>query len=135
MYLLVFLFAPIIINILYGSEYENIVTLVRILSVYMYIRSIGNPIGSLVIATGRTDISFVWNIFSLMVMPAFIFVGTQFSAEAVAYAMVSGIVALFVPNWWLLVKRMTGASLLEFCRAVVPKLYFQEIKKLFSEKK
>ncbi len=134
-YLLVFLFAPIIVKILYGSEYGNIVILVRILSVYMYIRSIGNPIGSLVIATGRTDISFVWNIFALVVMPAFIFIGTQFSAEAVAYAMVAGIVALFVPNWWLLVKRMTGASLLEFSKAVIPKLHFQEIRSIFLNKK
>ncbi|MBA80271.1 MOP flippase family protein [Leeuwenhoekiella sp.] len=133
-YLLVFLFAPLIVQILYGTEYENIVILVRILSVYMYIRSIGNPIGSLVIATGRTDISFFWNIFSLLVMPAFIFIGTQFSAEAVAYAMVAGIIALFVPNWWLLVKRMTGASLLEFCSAVVPKLYLKEMR-IFIQKR
>jgi PST family polysaccharide transporter/teichuronic acid exporter len=101
----------------------------------MYIRSIGNPIGSLVIATGRTDISFVWNIFSLLVMPAFIFIGTQFSAEAVAYAMVAGILALFVPNWWLLVKRMTGASLLDFSKAVVPRFYLNEISKLLERKK
>ena len=134
-YLLVFLFAPIIVKILYGSEYSNIVILVRILSIYMYIRSIGNPIGSLVIATGRTDISFVWNIFSLLVMPAFIFIGTQFSAEAVAYAMVAGILALFVPNWWLLVKRMTGASLLDFSKAVVPRFYLNEISKLLERKK
>lgn len=132
-YLLVFIFAPIIVHILYGSEYGNIVGLVRILSAYMYIRSIGNPIGSLVIATGRTDLSFLWNVFSFLVMPAFIFIGVQYSTEAVAYSMLAGIIVLYIPNWWILVKRLTGASLLEFSKAVVPKMNIREIRNVFSK--
>lgn len=132
-YLLVFIFAPVIVQILYGSEYGNIVDLVRILSAYMYIRSIGNPIGSLVIATGRTDLSFLWNVFSFLIMPAFIFIGVQYSTETVAYSMLAGIVVLYIPNWWILVKRLTGASLLEFSKAVVPKMYIREIRNVFSK--
>jgi O-antigen/teichoic acid export membrane protein len=119
-YLAVIIFAPFIVSILYGDDYQSIVILVRILSVYMYVRSLGNPIGSLVIATGRTDRSFYWNLFSVAIMPCFIFIGSQYSIEAVALAMVVGFVVLFVPNWWYLVRYMTGAKLIEFLSAIIP---------------
>ena len=127
-YLAVIIFAPFIVSILYGDDYESIVILVRILSVYMYIRSIGNPIGSLVIATGRTDRSFYWNIFSVAIMPCFIFLGSQYSIETVAWSMLTGFLVLFIPNWWYLVRYMTGASLREFLEAAIPS--WRIIKKL-----
>ena len=132
-YLGVIIFAPIIVRILYGPDYDSIVVFVRILAIYMYIRSIGNPIGSLVIATGRTNISFYWNLFSLAIMAVFIFTASKYSIESVAWAMTAGFVFLFVPNWWLLVYKMTGASLGEFARAIIPKLYINEIRGFISK--
>ncbi|QAA82199.1 colanic acid exporter [Aequorivita sp. H23M31] len=132
-YLGVIIFAPLIVSILYGSGYDHIVILVRILAIYMYIRSIGNPIGSLVIATGRTNISFYWNLFSIAIMSIFIFTASQFSLEVVAWAMTAGFVFLFVPNWWLLVYKMTRASLGEFVNAIIPKLYINEIRGFVSK--
>lgn len=119
-YFAVIIFAPFIVTVLYGDNYQSIVILVRILSVYMYIRSIGNPIGSLVIATGRTDRSFYWNLFSLAVMPCFVFLGSQYSIEIVAWSMLIGFLVLFIPNWWYLVRYMTEASLREFLGAAIP---------------
>ncbi|WGF93442.1 MOP flippase family protein [Aequorivita marisscotiae] len=133
-YLGIIIFAPIIVTILYGSKYESIVALVRILSLYMYLRSLGNPIGSLVIATGRTNLSFYWNLFSMAIMAIFVFLGSLVSIQAVAWAVTLGFLFLFVPNWWFLVRRMTGASLTEFTKAIVPKLYFDEIKRTISKK-
>ncbi len=121
-YLIIIILAPWVVKIIYGNGYDSIVELVQILSVYMFIRSLGNPIGSLVIATGRTDISFYWNLFSLSIMPIFIFTGSQFSLTFVAWSLVAGFVFLFVPNWWFLVRRMTGASLKEFLTAVIPSI-------------
>ena len=121
-YLAVIIFAPFIVSILYGDDYESIVILVRILSVYMYIRSLGNPIGSLVIATGRTDRSFYWNLLSVAIMPCFIFIGSQYNIEMVALSMAVGFLVLFIPNWWYLVRYMTGATLKEFMGAAIPSL-------------
>jgi PST family polysaccharide transporter/teichuronic acid exporter len=134
-YLLIIIFAPIIISILYGNNYESIVDVVRILCVYMYIRSLGNPIGSLVIATGRTDRAFYWNIFSITIMPVFIFIGSRYTIETVALSMAVGFLVLFIPNWWYLVKYMTGATLTEFLKAIMPKFFLKELKeKFFSQK-
>ncbi|WP_310993443.1 MOP flippase family protein [Aequorivita marina] len=133
-YLGIIIFAPLIVNILYGPKYESIVVLVRILSLYMYLRSLGNPIGSLVIATGKTNLSFYWNLFSIAIMAIFVFLGSMISIQAVAWAVTIGFMFLFVPNWWFLVKRMTGASLSEFMFAIVPKLNLKEIKQLIFKK-
>lgn len=127
--LAIIILAPYVVQIIYGNGYDSIIILVRILSIYMFIRSIGNPIGSLVIATGRTDISFYWNLFALSIMPIFIFVGSQFNLSFVAWSLVAAFSFLFVPNWWFLVKRMTGASLKEFMFAIIPSLQF--LKKVF----
>lgn len=134
-YIGVIIFAPFIVSILYGDDYQSIVILVRILSVYMYIRSLGNPIGSIVIATGRTDRAFYWNLFSVAIMPCFIFIGSHYSIEIIALSMTIGFLALFIPNWWYLVRYMTGASLKDFLKAIVPKFYFTELKELLNRRK
>lgn len=117
-YTIIILFAPIIVKILYGSEFDNIVILVRILSVYMIFRAIGNPIGSLVIATGRTDLEFYWNMLNLLIMPLFIYFGANYGIEQVAYSLVLVVVVLFIPSWRLLTYKMTGASFKEYLTAI-----------------
>ncbi|WP_296386910.1 MOP flippase family protein, partial [Winogradskyella sp.] len=59
-YTLIIIFAPFIVEVMYGAGFEDIVILVRILSVYMFFRAIGNPVGSLVVATGKTHLEFYW---------------------------------------------------------------------------
>ncbi|MFD2551533.1 MOP flippase family protein [Bizionia sediminis] len=118
-YILIIVFAPVIVTIMYGAGFDNIVTLVRILSLYMIFRAIGNPIGSLVTATGRTDLEFYWNLLNVLIMPIFIYIGANYSIEAVAWSLVVAAVTLFVPSWRLLTHRMTGASLKEYITAIV----------------
>ena len=126
-YLLVIVFAPFLVQILYGNEYIELTALVRILSVYMIFRAIGNPIGSLVIATGKTHLEFYWNCFTLLILPVFIFLGAQFDIEAVAWSLVAAMVVLFYPSWKFLVARMTGASFKEYIWAIVkPSLKLKE---------
>ncbi|WP_271768263.1 MOP flippase family protein [Aquimarina algiphila] len=115
----IILFAPLIVQIMYGSGFENIEILVRILSVYMIFRAVSNPVGSLVIATGRTDLEFIWNILSLLVMPIFIYVGARFGIVEVAISLTLAMLLLFIPSWKFLVHKMTGASLKEYVRSIL----------------
>jgi len=113
-YLGIILFAPWVVTILYGEGFDDIVLLVRILSVYMIFRAIGNPVGSLVIATGRTDLEFIWNIVTLLILPLFIYVGSQYGIVEVTIAITSAMAILYIPSWKLLINRMIGASLKEY---------------------
>ncbi len=110
----IIILAPLIVHILYGKNYNHIVPLVRILSVYMLVRSIGNPIGSLVTATGQTHREFFWNVFSLLIMPIAIFIGAQYSLEMVAIALTVSMILLYIPNWYFLVRPLIHVSFKEF---------------------
>lgn len=120
-YLGIFLFAPLMVNILYGSDYSEIVILVRILSVYMFVRSLFNPVGSLVVATGRTDLEFYWNLFTLAIMPLAIFIGSRFSIEGVALGILVAMVLLFIPCWWFLIRSMIPVDFKTYISWMIPK--------------
>lgn len=117
-YLGIIIFAPFVVQLFYGEGFENIISIVRILSIYMIFRALGNPIGSLVIATGRTDLEFKWNIMNLLIMPIFIYLGSSFGINGVAIALTLTMTLLFVPSWKYLVHKMTNASLIEYVRAI-----------------
>ena len=108
------LFAPVIVTLFYGEGYSNIVVLVRILCFYMFMRALGNPIGALIIATGKTYYEFVWNLVTLIVTPAFIFLGAYFGILGVSISLSCAMLVLFIPSWKFLIRRMTGATLKEY---------------------
>lgn len=116
-YVGIIIFAPWIVEILYGSNFNSIVTVVQILSVYMMIRALGNPIGSLVIATGRTDLEFIWNVLTLLVIPLFIFIGSLYGINGVAISLTFSMLLLYYPAWRLLVYKLTHASFKEYLLA------------------
>ncbi|MCM4167877.1 Lipopolysaccharide biosynthesis protein WzxC [Arenibacter antarcticus] len=130
-YLGIIIFAPTVVELLYGAGFENIIILVRILSVYMIFRAIGNPIGSLVIATGRTELEFYWNLLNLLVMPMFIYFGATYGIVEVTISLTLAMLLLFVPSWKLLVNKMTGATLIEYLKAIIS---FNGIKKIMTAK-
>jgi len=117
-YIVIILFAPLIVQIMYGQGFENIIILVRILCLYMIFRAIGNPIGSLVIATGRTDLEFYWNLINVLVMPIFIFIGAKQGIVEVTISLTLAMLVLFIPSWYFLVNKMTNASLKEYVKAI-----------------
>lgn len=119
-YLGIVLFAPLIVKILYGESYINIVMLVRILSIQMVFRSFSNPMGSLVVATGRTDLALFWNLIKLPISPIAIFIGSFYSIELVAVSIATSAVFLFIPSWWLMIRKMINATLAEYAMSIVP---------------
>lgn len=114
------IFAPIIVRIFYGEGYENIVTIVRILSVRMIFRSIANPMGSLIIATGRTDLGMAWNLMILPTVPIAVLIGAQFSIEWVAGSITISTILLFIPSWWFMIRKMSGAKFKDYVLSIIP---------------
>ena len=121
-YLGIFILAPLLVNILYGENYVEIAGLVRILSMYMLVRSLFNPVGSLVVATGRTDLEFYWNLFTFAFIPIAIIIGAQFSIEGVALGMLFVMILQFVPFWKFLINRMIAIDFATYLSWVTPKI-------------
>ncbi|MFH5834126.1 MOP flippase family protein [Halalkalibaculum sp. DA384] len=120
-YILIALFAYPIVYFVYGPDFLNIVFVVQVLCLYMYLRSIGNPIGSLVVATGRTDVEFYWNLFVLSIVPIPIFIGAQFSIEVVAISLTFLMVLLSILSWKYLVNKLSNASFKEYILSLRPR--------------
>lgn len=130
--LLILLAYPSVL-ILYGSEFSHIVVLVQILSIYMFMRSVGSAVGSLVVATGRTDLDFYWNIFVLLIVPLAIYVGAQISIEMVALSLVLTMTLLIIPYWKFLTNKLCGARLSEYLNSYVPR--WRRVYKLIIDNK
>lgn len=126
-YIGLLVFAPIVVYVFYGDGYENIVLLVRILSVYMLIRSVGSPIGSLIIAKGETNMEFKWNLLALIILPLFVIIGSHFGIEWVAISMTCGILFLFIPGWWFMINKMLGISFVDFIELYSFKKFMKQI--------
>jgi O-antigen/teichoic acid export membrane protein len=120
-YALLAIMAYPVVFILYGKEYLEIVVLVQILSIYMFLRSVGNPVGSLLTATGRTDLDFNWNLFALFISPIAIYIGAHHSIEMVALSLLTASIILLYPFWRLLIFKLCGASFSEYIICFVPK--------------
>ena len=117
-YIGIIILAPWVVEVFYGRGFEGIITLVRILSVYLMIRSIMSPVGSLVVATGRTDLDFYLNIITLLVTPIFVLIGAQYGLFEAALGLTLSMIILFIPGWRFLIFKLTNASLSEYLKAI-----------------
>ncbi|TVZ51340.1 PST family polysaccharide transporter/teichuronic acid exporter [Dokdonia sp. Hel_I_53] len=117
-YIILFIFSPFFVQLFYGSGFGEAILLVRILSIFMLIRAISSPVGSLVVATGRTDLEFIWNIATLVITPICIMIGAKFSLLGAAIGMTVSTILLFVPGWRFLVFRMTQVSFKNYLEAL-----------------
>lgn len=117
-YIALIIFAPLAVLIFYGEGFDEVVSLVRILSVYMIFRAIGNPVGSLIIATGKTNIEFYWNLLVLIVIPVFVFISSQYTITYVAWSLNIASFILFYPAWKFLIYKIIGGTFMEYLRAI-----------------
>lgn len=117
LYICIAIFASLIVRVFYGEGFESVTILVQILSLNMIFRLIGGVVGNLVVATGRTDLDFKWNLMTFFVTPAFVIIGAQFSIELVAIMITLNSILLFVPSWHFYIRRLIDVSLLEYVQA------------------
>jgi len=112
---------PFIIFLL-GNEWLPAVPIFQILAVLGFFYSLGNPIGSLLLAKGRADIGFYFNVLVMFLYGIVMSVTVRFGVKGVALGLViSTVVVLFpIGFWirWMLVRMRPG----EFIMAFVPTL-------------
>lgn len=118
-YFLLCIFAYPVVYILYGKNFLDATIIVQVLCLFMLERAIGNPLGSLMAATGRTNLDFMWNIVYAIVAPLFIFMGIAFkSSLMVAIFMDLCSIILFYPNWRFVIKPIIGGRFKEYLAAI-----------------
>jgi O-antigen/teichoic acid export membrane protein len=113
-YFIIMVSSEEILFFLYGSSYVEASLVLSFLAVYYCLISLSNPVGSLQIATGRTDIGFIWTILRVFVTPMFIFLGAIYNIEGVAFSIALLGVLLLIPLWYIQIRPMANISLVEY---------------------
>ncbi|MDQ3847541.1 MAG: MOP flippase family protein [Thermoproteota archaeon] len=77
--------AHLIIPLFFGDEWLLAVGLVQILTVVGATKTFGNPIGSILLAKGRADIGFYWNVFVAIINFFSFWFAVSYGVNAVAW--------------------------------------------------
>jgi O-antigen/teichoic acid export membrane protein len=117
-YMTMCLFAPEIVHLILGAKWSGSIQLLRIFSLWALVRSTGNPIGSLLLACGRADLSFKWNFILLFIIPPVVWVGSLYGVTGIAIAMLILMLILYWPNWYFQVRPLCGAKFGEYTKQI-----------------
>ena len=113
-YAFIFIFAHDIVLLLFGMKWLPAVPIVKILSVWGALRSTGNPVGSLLLAKGKANWGFFWNLGLFFYVPSGIYIGSYWGLEGVSWGLVILAFSLIIPNWYFLVRPLCGSGFMEY---------------------
>jgi O-antigen/teichoic acid export membrane protein len=102
--------AHLVVPVFLGPNWDQAVPLVRLLAVYALLRSVGNAGGALLMARGRADWSFYWNLALLLVVPAAVWTAAETTGTAigVATALILVHACVIVVHYFALIRRLIG---------------------------
>lgn len=124
LYLLVFIASKEILIFLYGQDYAEANYVLGFLAIAYCTYSINNPVGSLQIATGRTDIGFKWAIFSLIITPVAIYFASYGNVNTVAVVRAILGIVMIIPLWFIQLKPMANIHFKEYINQFLKPLLF-----------
>ncbi|ANG61792.1 hypothetical protein A8C75_04395 [Marinobacterium aestuarii] len=114
LYLGIAFFSPEVVQVLMGDKWIAAAGLLRLLAIWGFFRSVGNPAGSLLLGMGRADLSLRWNLGLLVVVPPTLWGGSHFGSLGLAWALLGLAAALFIPGWYILIRPLCHARLLDY---------------------
>ncbi|WP_338788141.1 MOP flippase family protein [Metabacillus sp. FJAT-53654] len=116
-----FITAPLLIPTVFGDQWIPSVELVQLLCGVGLLRSIGNPIGSLMMATGNVKLSFKFNAFKMVTQIPGIIIGAYFlGVLGVAYIYLILQVFYTVFSYKYLISKTLGPSLKVYIKTFIP---------------
>lgn len=120
-------FAPEVVLIILGDKWLATTDLLRLLSIWGFFRSTGNPLGSLLLGMGRADLSLKWNLAILFIVPPVLWWGSQYGTIGLAWALLGFSVVIFLPAWYILIRPLCQAGLVEYVIAALRPLLLATI--------
>lgn len=113
--------APQLVPTLFGQKWLPAVPLMQLLAVVALLRAHANPVGSLLLARGRADLSFRWVAAVMLVQTPVVLLGVRLGGAAgVCLALIGMQVTLSFFNYAVLVRTLLGPCLRAYLRALFP---------------
>lgn len=114
--------APLLVPLVYGTQWTPAVPVVRIFALLGIIKSLGNPLSSLLLAKGRADLGFWMNLVGIVGYSISNLIGVRWGIEGVAISSLLASSLILLPidfylrwltvrmsiqNFWTAIKRPT----------------------------
>lgn len=113
-------FAEEVVALLYGARWHDASAYLQILSAWGLVRSVLNPVGSLLYASGRADRAFWWNVGLLMLFPPLLWLGARGGGLwGLAWTLVALQAAVLIPSWRYLVYPICEAKLGDYFKTIL----------------
>lgn len=88
--------APELIPLIFGPKWESSILVLQILCIVGLFKAIGNPVGPVLLAKGRADWGFYWNVFATVVIAVALLIGVQWGITGAAISILSVQIPLFL---------------------------------------
>lgn len=115
----IFILPQEVTEVALGQQWIASSHLLALLALWSGIRSVGNPISSLLLALGKTDLALKSAISVLIGLVISVSTGAQWGFEGVVIAMIAFYIILIPAFWFFLVRRTVFAGLFEYHAAVI----------------
>jgi lipopolysaccharide exporter len=117
-YIALAVFSRETVVLVFGARWLDSAPLLVYLALWGMMRSCANPVGSLLLAVGKANLSFKWNLAMLFVVPPTLWLASNWGIAAMAFAQGSLMAILMVPGWYLLVRPNCGAGGKEYIKSM-----------------
>jgi lipopolysaccharide exporter len=113
-----------VVPLVFGEKWVSIIPVLQLLCVVGLLRSVGNPIGSLLMAKARVDISFKFNVFkTFLFVPAIIIGGHLAGAIGVTLGFLLVQIINTVLSYFVMIKPVLGSSYRQYILSLWLPLY------------
>ncbi len=99
------------VPLVFGEKWNSIIPVLQLLCIVGLLRSVGNPIGSLLMAKARVDISFKFNVFkTFLFIPAIVIGGQMAGAIGVTLGFLLVQIINTILSYFVMIKPVLGSS-------------------------
>lgn len=113
--------APLFVNLIYGSNWVMAIPLIQILAVIGMIKTLANPLSSVLLAKGRADIGFKWNFAAAVTNVIVFWIVARNGVFFVAWAWVV-LCILFFAFGFSVLNRVIGIKWKEYISVIYPSI-------------
>lgn len=117
--IMAFLAKDLILAIYGGDQWVDSVIIFRLLCLMYIVVSVGNPIGSLILASGKVNWGFYWNLCMLLVVSCFIFLSSQLGLSFIVISLIFYHILSFIISFNLITKKIIPIRIIEILLTVM----------------
>lgn len=107
-------FSDLVIQLFYGNTYIDAYNIIKIMAIWSLFVVLGQPNGLLAIATKKTNITFNYSIFRVILMAVLLFSFARISLTATAWTMLVAYAAVFFLSWKMLLNKVISLTFTEY---------------------